>query len=209
MPTFFYPIHALIPALFIFWRVPAHEQLCLALKKKHKTKQHNNKKNPNTFKTRKRNWQQDKLSTIQKHTGTDQRRWSGRSGRSKSYPQKTIPPSSSKGMFLCRKGSLKLCTSVLEAQERLLCFGPCCEDDRGFSSNFFMIHKMSWDRHLKLGFPHPRGVTRKAMPSLIYACCSLDPMNLVFFPTLQESFKGDGSFLLSLNHRIFWVERDP
>lgn len=38
---------------------------------------------------------------------------------------------------------------MLEAQERLCCFGPCCEDDWCFSSKFVMTHRLSWEQTTK------------------------------------------------------------
>lgn len=62
--------------------------------------------------------------------------------------KKTFHSALLKGCFPAAE-TLKLCISVLQAQERLLCFGPCCEDDWCFSSRVVMTHKLSWQQTTK------------------------------------------------------------
>lgn len=84
-----------------------------------------------------------KISIIQQHARRGKMswlEWNLQDLSSESY---------SKGCFSSAE-SLKFSISVLEAQERLLCFGPCCEDDWCFSSKVVMTHKLSWEQTTKV-----------------------------------------------------------
>lgn len=122
----FCPIHAFIPPIFLLLCFPAHTQLHLVLAHK-KNPTQTKQKTQTHLKQEKRTDNRTNLvlfnNTLEQIRQVDWKEtyWT--------YPQKIIPPSSSTRMFLCGKESLKFCISVLEAQERLLCFGPCCEND--------------------------------------------------------------------------------